>query len=198
MTNLAREQKQQLQQLKDQIGDIAISFGWDPSESWVMEIKRRLGFYEPLGSARNDIHELTYMTYKQFDPRYYYTSGRTPKVTARYTEPTDPSPLDIAARCMYDPRYVKIGKIVVGSHTTSIYEPCGFAMFVFDGFGRKMHLGSAERSENARLLIRELTGLDLKLEDIALPDMSHFYEQLVIDKNENGAWQVNLGETVRA
>lgn len=199
MTKPAHHQERELQMLKDQIDDIAASFGWDPSENWVQEIKRRLGFYEPIGSPRNNIHQLIYSTYRQFDPKAYYGhSERTPTVNARYTEPTDPNPLDVADRCMYDLRIAEVGKIMVGSHVTTIYDPMGFEMFVFVGYGRKMHLGSAERSENARQLIKELTGLDLALKNIAVPDMNHSYELLVLTKDTSGAWSVAVGEKVRA
>jgi hypothetical protein len=198
MTKSARQQEREVQRLMNQVDAIAASFGWDPSENWVQEIKRQIGYYEPSGSSRNDIHQLTYTTYRMFDPRTYYSSGSTPKITARYTAATDPNPLDIADRCMYDPRTAEIGKIVVGSHDTTIYDEYGFPMFIFYGFGRKMHYGSAERAEDARQLIKELIGLDMALKNIAVPDMNHFYELLVLTKDTSGAWSVAVGDKVRA
>ncbi|HEY0965584.1 MAG TPA: hypothetical protein VGE13_03840 [Candidatus Saccharimonadales bacterium] len=142
---------------------------------------------------------MTYMVYRWLDPERYMTNLETPLITARYSNSTEPNPLEVFHRvmlCRLDQQ--DIVRIIIGSHQVSVIGSHDSTMVEFDGYGRKMHHSDPFRARNAQQLVEELLGVELEVSAIALPDMQHWYQELILERDECGTWQQKEGQTVRA
>jgi len=211
MTIRKMKYERKLDALRNQIEDIAASFGWNPRDNWIQELKRQLSmmlaYFEEQPASPSTFHQMTYTVYRRLDPRLY-TSHDGQTITARYSNDTDPNPLAVFALVRTFPligdttRYPWAGnmvsRVVIGSHETQVFGSYGELLATFKAYGRKMHLGDAFRAYNAQQLIKELLGIEIDISEIALPDMQHLYPEIVLERDINGAIHQKEGQTVRA
>lgn len=93
-------------------------------------------------------------------------------------------------------RLIFVKKVEIGSHETKLIDSTDNIIVAFYGAGRKMHHQRTYRAFNAQQALK-LVGINVSIEEIALPDLRHFYEPLVYELQPGGAWSTHELEAVR-
>lgn len=174
-------------QLSEQLDNMAVDFGWDPSEAWIQGLKRLIGDGKEYSSA---FWTRAYAFCQYFDPEHYVRRiGSDVIITARYRIDYEPDPLEIAARVTYhDARLPQTNASLTGiivEHYRVTFQWASDPPWLFEcaGWAGKF------RAEATQYLLKATVGIELPFGDTKICMLGHKGIKLI---KTDGKWVQEL------